>query len=387
MTVLRSDTPDGGGVRVLILGAGHYPHAQATRPMVPRLADIASARKSAVDFTTHIFTDWAERFEKPISFVELLANDATQPDGVEFSCDGIAPVQVDAPTIANILAARSRWLDAAGPGDILLFYCCGHGIWLPSASRTFLASDFGIDDESVWPNAVALDDFIVGLAEKPPRSQWLLFDCCANTPGEVLRQAKPAANPLVTFLHGRRKAMTDLHGALSQAVIASASPGTEAFGRTGGRSRFMDVFIDACSDAGFREPDAAGRAMLTLQSLELAMSTYRDRIAAIEDYDYYSFSRLTTSDAPEPPLLMRRDAPGQCILLVTSDPAIRLRSCELAIYHQQALIAGQSGPDAVERFRSHVAAYEHYDVRAGWPEEPPQQVRRLALPPLTEVKF
>lgn len=391
MTRVYEQTQANGGVRLLVLGAGHYPNAQVAKPKVPKLADIRSASQSAIDFATHALTDWAALFGKPIASVDLLINDATDPGGITFCCPGIAPTKVDSPDLANILTARSRWLDGAQKDEILIFYCCGHGIWLPSVTRTFLASDFGADPESVWPNAVSIDLFVEGMGDKPSRQQWLIFDCCANIAPPSLRNARPAANALVESTQGLRQAMVDANGALAQVVIASSSLGAKAFGRTGGRSRFMDVFVEACSNSGFRDQADDGRWNLSVQGLEAAMSTYRFRVASFADRAYYTFSRLTTSDAEEPPVLMFRDDPAETTLLVSSDPLVKLTQCTLEIRCDvNSLYTQAPGPNAVTPVRCTVPSYDRYTVNAEWApplEFPAQSVVRRALPPLTEVKL
>ncbi|MBZ9735761.1 caspase family protein [Mesorhizobium sp. CA18] len=378
----------GGSVRVLVLGAGHYPLAQLSKPKVPKLADIASAARSAVEFAAHILTDWRPMLGKPLASVDLLVNTAQDPDGVTFGVEGVGPVKVEAPTLDNIIAARTSWLDGAMASDTLIFYCCGHGIWLPSVAKTFLASDFGSDEDAPWPKAISLDAFAQGLGDKAPREQWLIFDCCANIPPEALRDANPTPNPLVSTTSGLRTAMIDVHGPLIQATIASASLGLEAYGRQDGRSRLMDVFVEACQDAGFRDQANDGRWWITLQSLENAMSTYRYRVAPPQDRDYYTFSRLTSSDAPDIPRLMVRDKPAACTLLVTSDPALRLKQCNLDIYQHETRVAGQAaGATAQERFRHIVEPFEKYRVDAQWPQQAVESRERMALPPLTEVNF
>ncbi|RVU18476.1 caspase family protein [Methylobacterium oryzihabitans] len=391
MTRVYEAAQPGGGTRLLVLGAGHYPFAQASRAKVPKLADIASAARSAVDFATQALTAWQTLFRRPLASVDLLINDATAPDGLTFACEGVAARKLDAPDMRNIPRARSDWLDGAGANDTLVFYCSGHGIWLPSVSNTFLASDFGFDPELVWPNAVSIDLFIGGMAEQKPREQWLIFDCCANQAPPGLQNARPAVSPLIESVSGRRKAMADTHGSLSQAIVYSASQGAPAFGRQNGRSRFMDVFIEACTGPGFTGQGEDGRWELNVQSLEDAMASYRFRVAAREDDPYYTFPRLTTTDAEVPPILMARPAPAPCTLLVTSEPPIKLTQCRLDILHDGLRIDGQQpGPLAEERFRRAVDPYALYQVEAEWPEKlavPAFSGTRRALPPLTRVKL
>lgn len=371
----------------MVLGAGHYPFAQASRPKVPKLANISSAAQSAIDFAKYALTDWRPLFGKPLASLDLLVNDAEYPEGLTFTCAGVEPTQVEAPTLANIISARGSWLQDIKSSDTLVFYCCGHGIWLPSVGNSFLASDFGVDEESPWPNAISLDALAQGLADKAPREQWLFFDCCASTAPQALRDTNPAPNPLVSTTYGMRKTVTDLYGPLVQAKVASASPGSDAFGRENGRSRFMDVFVEACEDAGFRDQAGDDRWWLTLQGLETAIYTYRFRVASPQDREYYHFSRVTHTDSTETPRLFVRDKPAACTLLVSSEPSLRLKQCDLNIYLQKTRIDGQSaGPDAQERFRRVVEPFWNYRVDAHWPEGL-QTRERYALPPLSEVIF
>jgi Caspase domain len=383
------ETQDGApGVRLLVLGASHYPNAQVAAGKIPKLANIDSAARSAVMFATKALEVWSGLLPRPVVSLDLLVNTPDHPDGVDFQVPGGALVPVQAPTMANIKAAKKRWADDAGPHDILIFYCCGHGLWQPSM-RTFLASDFGVDPVEAWPFAIALDQMAEGVADLAPRQQWMIFDCCANSPPQALRNSNPAAAPLFEVTEGMRKQMADAHGPLVQAKIAAAPNGAQAYGRQGGLSRFMDMFVEACEGSGFSTlGDDDDRWHLTLAGLEAAMASYADRIAASQDRDYYSFSRYITSDASQSPRLMARDQPPPCVLLVTSDPAFRLTQCALDVYHDADHIVGQApGVTAKARFRHPVAPFRPYRVTAVWPGDPPQERQKLAVPPLAAFKF
>lgn len=374
---------------MLILGAAHYPFAQIDKLRVPKLPNISSAAKSAVDFATRCIADWPDAFARPIASIDLLVNDAAAPDGIGFTPPGAAPLQLEAPTLVNIKAARKQWMDGAGPDDLLLFYCCGHGVWLPSVSRTFLASDFGADEDEPWSTAIALDDFRLALGDYPPRTQWLLFDCCANTPTEALEALRARANPLLQPQAGARGVMEQLHGALSQVAVAAASTGAPAFGKPGRASRFMEVLIEAFDNAGFRIQGDDGRWWLDQMGLENAMSSYALRVAPPQEEAYFTFARLTETDAPETPKLLGRTAPPTCTLLVSSDPSQRLQQCDLAIStgNPAQLVASQAaGPGALTRFRHDVAPFLTYEVKATFPEGAQTQ-SRVAIPPLAKAKF
>lgn len=380
---------EGGRTRILILGAAHYPDAQVEKVRVPRLPDISSAAKSCVDFATRCIADWQDAFARPIGTIDLLVNDAVNPGGLTFTAPGGAQFQLEAPTMPAIKVARKQWMENAGHDDLLLFYCCGHGVWLPSVSKTFLASDFGADEDNPWPSAVALDDLRLGLGDFPPRAQWLLFDCCANTPTIALEAIRARADPLVQFQAGVRGTMEQLHGPLSQVTVASASTGSQAFGKPGRTSRFMEVLLDAFDFSGFGAQDDNGRWWLDQAGLESAMSSYALRVAPPAEESYFTFTRLTETDAPETPRLLGRDAPSQCTLMVFTEPPQRLQQCDLEIStgSPATMVASQpAGPHASTRFKHEVTPFLDYTCTATFPEG--QLVRgRKGMPPLAKVKM
>lgn len=389
MTRVYERAVAGGGARILILGAGHYPFAQTAAVRVPKLADIPSAAQAAIDVANDVIGDWADRLAKPLASVDMLVCDPAHPDGIAYTPPGKPLVQLQSPTLANVKSARDAWLNGAGGDDLLLFYCCGHGIWLPSASRTFLASDFGQDGEEPWSSAIALDDFMLALPEKPPRLQWLLFDCCANTPPDVLEAQKARANPLIQSQIKQRAIMEEQYGDVAQVTVAAASRDAEAFGKEGRGSRFSEVLLEACRHSGYRDQGDDGRWWLDQQSLDLAMASYGERVAPIEEEDYFTFARLTTTDAlTSPRLLSRQDPPG-CVLFVNSDPAQRLKQGDLAIrcVESAADLGGQAaGQNAQVRYRQDVAPWRNYRVEATFPEG--VQVRTpFAQPPIARAKF
>jgi hypothetical protein len=379
----------GGRTSILILGAAHYPDAQVEKAKVPRLPDIASAAKSCIDFATRCITDWQDAFIRPIGTIDLLVNDSANPDGIVFTPPGEAPIQVEAPTLAAIKAARKKWMEDAGPDDLLLFYCCGHGVWLPSVSRTFLCADFGMDDEEPWSSAIALDDFQLALGDYAPRAQWLLFDCCANTPTVALEAIRARANPLLQPQAGFRGTMEQLHGPLAQVSVASASPGALAFGKPGRTSRFMEALLDAFDHAGFAAQDDDGHWWLDQAGLEKAMGSYAVRVAPVEEEGYFTFARLTQTDAPETPRLLGRAFPSDCTFLVFSEPAQRLKLCNLAIWTgtpAQLVVSQTAGPNALTRFKHDVPPFLNYNIEADFPEG--RQVHpRIALPPVAKARF
>ena len=387
MTRIFEQPAPNGGVRVLILGAGLYPNAQVPQLKVPILPDISSATKSAVDLALRFLGPWRNRFMGPIASLDMLVNAPGSPDSLDLAAWGGPHQIVDAPTISAIRAAKSQWLKSAGPHDLLIFYCCGHGVWVPSvAGRTFLASDFGADPDNPWPAAVALDDFQLALGEKPPRSQWLMFDCCANTPSEALKAIAARPDPLLTPTAGERQHVADALGDLEQVRFAASTVGAEAFGKQDRASRFMEAFLEACDGSAYLTEET-GAWWADRQTIERSIVTYARRVAAPEDEAYFTFPQVCETDAATIPRLMRREAPSDCTLLARSDPPYRLSEAELAITcPPSAAVLGHQPVGGDVPFRQAVTPWERYEVTATFADGSQTQPKR-ALPPMTEVVF
>jgi hypothetical protein len=156
MTRVFNQPQPHGGTRLIVLGASAYPNAQETRTRVPRLTPISSAAKSAIDLATRALGPWQNRFPKPLASVDILVDTPETPNGALFSAPDGTLFLVAPPTMANIKVARRDAMADANPNDILIFYCCGHGIWLPAVGRTFLTAGHGHTGRR-WLHANAAD--------------------------------------------------------------------------------------------------------------------------------------------------------------------------------------------------------------------------------------
>jgi hypothetical protein len=387
MTRVYDKSPDGGCTRLLILGAAAYPDARQAKLRVPKLKEISSAAMSALYFARHAIEDWEGKFPKPLGTVDLLANDLNVPNGVNF----VTPeghFALDPPTMTNAKAARKDWMKNARAEDVLIFYCCGHGIWLPATGRTFLTASFGSDEDNPWSDAIALDDFALALGEHPARQQWLIFDCCNNTPPEALKAMRARAEPLLASAEGQRKFMENTHGMLSQVTVASSSPGSESFGKDGRPSRFMEAFLEACGGSGCRR-EVDGLWWVDQQGIDDAISTYNLRIAPIEEEAYFIFPRVTQTDAAEAPRFLGLPGRPKCTLVVTSEPPHRLRDAELTIKCRPTakIVGGQkAGKQAQARFRLSVSSWLEYDLEAALTSGAVSK-GAFAIPPVAKTVF
>jgi hypothetical protein len=320
--------------------------------------------------------------------VDALVNAPGSPNGVSFSAPGQPAVALEAPTLSNVKTARTRWLAGATADDILIFYCCGHGIGLPSVGQTFLAADFGADPENPWSNAIDLDSFPLGLGEKAPRRQWLIFDCCSNTPPVALKALAANPDPLLAPQVGGLQQAEDLYGMLSQVILFATTPGAQAFGKDTRASRFMEAFLEACDTSAFVTQDEAGLWWADQQTMNLAIWTYAERVAPEAEQSYFTFPRLVQCQAPNVPRLLKRSQNSMCTLLVRSKPPIRLTEGNLTIMLPPLTVLGGqvAGATAEACFRLQVVPWETYACKAEFPEES-KVIQKTALPPLTKVEF
>lgn len=385
MTRVYEKSRDGGCTRLLVLGAAAYPHAREAKLRVPKLKEISSAAMSALDFARNAIQHWEDKFPMPLGTVDLLVNDPTVPNGVNFAPFAGA---LDPPTMTEVKAARKDWMKNARPEDVLVFYCCGHGIWLPATGRTFLTASFGSDEDNPWSDAIALDDFALALGEHPARQQWLIFDCCNNTPSEALKAMRARAEPLLASAEGQRKFMENTHGLLSQVTVASSSPGSESFGKDGRPSRFMEAFLEACGGSGCRR-ETNGLWWVDQQGIDDAISSYNVRVAPIEEEAYFTFPRVTQTDAAEAPRFLGLPERPKCTLVVTSVPPHRLKDAELTIKCRltAAIVGGQkAGQEAQARFRLNVSSWLQYDLEASSTSGAVSK-GAFAIPPVAKTIF
>jgi hypothetical protein len=390
MRVYEQPRP-GGGTRILILGSSAYVHAQTAKLKVPRLTQISSAAESALRLATEVLSGWEDDLPKPLASVDILVDTPQAPAGVKYTRPDGTEFDLEPPTMENVKAARKAWMKDASGNDVLIFYCCGHGIWLPARGRTFLTASFGRDEDDPWSDAIALTDFASALAEYPPRQQWLIFDCCNNTPTQALRQANANAAPLLSSTEGQRKAAVDNYGSLSQVILASASMGALAFGKVGRPSRFMEAFLEACQGAGCRKK-VGGKWWVDQQGIEEAMETYPLRVAPIEEQDYFTFTRVTETDAPGVPRLLGRTETPKCTLLIHSLPPHRLKQAALTVRAKitaQIVARQDAGPAALPRLKVSVRPWLDYDLEAYFEGQPPLTVTKevFALPPFAVTVF
>jgi hypothetical protein len=383
--------PGTAQTRALIIGSGRYPFAKGGNPAVPNITDLSSVGPSVRAFVKCLIGDWRDNLAAPLATVDLLLAETVSPAGAKWSRLGVAgevdqDAPIDAPTVPNVTAALESTLANAQPSDVLLFLCCGHGFW--KEQRFFLLSDFGQNTNDPWMSVIALDDFSMGLRQKPPRKQWLFFDCCSDIPGMVLQTLGRIGISLIAKNAAALFAAPQKYGVLWQFGLASSTPGVQAFGIDNQPSRFCEMLIDAIGGTGAISRDAGGVWWVDHRGLEDAVSTYADRNPHLADPNFYRFVMPISSDTPGRMQLRRINGEPASHLICASVPAHRLKNAAIEIACQSAIVPCRSLPAPQAQAKLHVQLRpprRYYTITATFDDNSKKQVEVFADLPLAEI--
>jgi hypothetical protein len=157
--------------------------------------------------------------------------DYTAPDGTQ-------TWHIEAATIGNLKEAYGRWRDRCdeGPGNVAVFFYCGHGVLL-GGDHVLLAEDYGANRRMPFEGAFNSDALRRGMMKSPAELQSFFVDACSNVPvaGLELRDSGITSFEATTWTYSD----TSPHGL----ALDATSPGDSAYGDTGEVSRFTDALV------------------------------------------------------------------------------------------------------------------------------------------------
>jgi len=172
-------------LHALIIGVADYPHLLVEGPRKKKQADmtfglkqVRSPKPSALALATW-FAETYNNPDVPLGSIELWAS----PDVTWPGANGM-PQMVTEPTLAAIRAATSRWFERCGekPGNIAVFYFCGHGL-MDRGFQFLLPQDYGDPDAgSQWENCIEFDGFRINMRRCGARTQLFFVDACSDRP-------------------------------------------------------------------------------------------------------------------------------------------------------------------------------------------------------------
>jgi len=331
--VFQSTLQDiGARLRVLLIGAGHYPHAQNSDNGVPALADLSSVPPSILLIARRFIDTWALGMAAPLASIDLLLSDPSSPAGAVWTSGGVAGevatgTALDSPTLANVSAALTASLLDSTNQDIWFFVCCGHGFW--KGTRYFFLSDFGQGQLDPWSAVLGLDGLKLGMRQMAPRQQWMFFDCCSNIPDDALDALGRIGGSLIQPSASALARASRTYGSLSQFGMYSSTIGALAYGVANAPSRFCEMLVEAVDGSGAIRK-VQGQWWVDDRGMIEAMRTYPDRIDP-PNPQFYRFPILNASDANDRMRLRMLANPPTSLVIASSTPLMALKSAAVSI--------------------------------------------------------
>lgn len=211
---------------VLLIGCGEYP--SIAKAGYGSLTSLSSPRISVEAVANWFLTgvdampagqgkDACEAFfnvEAPLGSVVML----TSPNNA-FSMPSGGSIMPTRPTVANIKASFSTWLDrlALNPDSRGIFYFCGHGV-SNGLTQFLVADDFGEDSTDTWSAAFHLTTTVQASIRKARASLFFFIDACMELSEEIINQIEA---PRALFNGSKIGALTTTEWAVLRATTGN----------------------------------------------------------------------------------------------------------------------------------------------------------------------
>lgn len=236
MTTVFHRDGDGPRTHVFVVGVGRYPHCgrgsahTGDHGRVARsIKDLSCAVPSAVhvaEALVELFTDDSER---PLGSMELLlsADEPVTFEGVE-----VAPATFD-----NVQEAYGRWSQRGGehPGNLTIFYFCGHGVHLRSGDALLL-EDLGRTRAAFFDGMFDFARTRRAMDANQAGIQCYFVDACRDLP-EPIAEFDVVPRALDTPRAG--------HPAKDAPVVHAALPGQVAYSEPERPTPFATAIVQA----------------------------------------------------------------------------------------------------------------------------------------------
>ncbi|MCP3722582.1 tetratricopeptide repeat protein [Paraburkholderia sp. CNPSo 3272] len=266
---------DSPGTHVLIVGAGEYPCLLGGDPA--RLMDkpMGLGQLSSPPLSAVALANWfvgrqvvgAQLDEgigfhnphAPLASVEMLVSPC-----LEYQCPDGTRLTVDAATRDHIVKGYRTWRARAksNPGNIAVFYFCGHGA--AGSNDYILPSDFGASNpDNPWADAIDITDTARAARREISGALYFFIDACRQPSWDSL--APGAGTPALQRVEFDRRVVC-----FTRMLLWATGEGTPAFGAKAQVSRFSAALIEALS--GFYGEELAGTGNWAVTSEALATS-------------------------------------------------------------------------------------------------------------------
>ncbi len=243
---LVHDVPMAGpATHALVIGVGAYPHLNGGKKRLTDDND-GMGQLTSPPISARMFASWLMKSfhhpEKKLATVSLLVSEAKRTRFTDLNDPGKSYKLAEA-TADNVVTAVKEWFDRGDthPGNLLLFYFCGHGI-SAGTDTALLMSDYGQDSLSSLDGAINFRLLRLGLQRCKASEQCFFIDACRASSDTLVTAEFAGRNVIQPRLRDpslpKRRAP----------VFFASLKGDKAYALPGEASVYTDALLKAFKD-------------------------------------------------------------------------------------------------------------------------------------------
>lgn len=246
MTTVLDNKISRPALHAFVIGVGYYRHLTGgSDPRVPDswdLRQVVEPRLSARAVLDWLTGDYAHPATVPLGSLEVLIS-------LPKDHDQYLGHNVDEATLPHVQTAVDRWFTRcdSNPGNVALFYFCGHGMFRDN--QYLLLEDFGERMLDPMAKSIDLDRFRDGMALCEADTQIFIADACRTLPWE--RSKLPGQIWGASLLERTWGGNTDRNAPI---LLATDKDG-DAYGPPGDVTYYTKALLAALRGAGAVDPE------------------------------------------------------------------------------------------------------------------------------------
>lgn len=315
MTTLLDTESTDAALHALIIGVGDYPHLPGGTGTTTQadlgLGQVSTPVPSALAVCAWASTEYGNAVA-PLGSIELLIS-AQNPYDVPGGGD-----PVDRATEANVRDAAQRWLQRAdrNPGNIALFYFCGHGV--EKDNQYLLLEDYGANRYQPTEASMDLNGFHTGMLNCKAGTQLFFADACRQVPWDLLKEIDPRGQ---TYITGNYQGNVDRDAP----IMYATGFGDESHADPGQSTRFTQALLSGLRGAAAQVDNDEPPWEIRWLRLAECVQTLLTAAAA------GTTQRMVTSGQARNALIAQLEEPPIVPLVVICDPSASSASTALRL--------------------------------------------------------
>jgi hypothetical protein len=236
----------GPQTHALVIGVGSYSNLQTPglSPELRTLEPLASSPVSAFELIGWLEGEYNNP-SAPLGTVDCLISDPNGP--AAFPRPPMRSYPIESPRMDLIQSAFDSWFDRCDqdPGNVAIFYFCGHGLMDNLGYSMLLTEDFGFTRHDPFRNSTVNFDLMArGMASNQAGTQLIIADACRHTMREARNDLSPTSSQKLV-----RSNMNQIHA--RRALVAQAAVlGSKAYTRVGQVTQFSQALLECLRGAG-----------------------------------------------------------------------------------------------------------------------------------------